>query len=492
MPQGECSFLPAVSTSHRNAPPDVKSKLCECCSRRAATSKEPSVNKETEQTIATRPRRPGRLKSLIGIIVAVLSLAGLGGLAWYLTHQPEAGNGQGGMRRNGPPPSTVGVATVENADIPVIVESLGTVTASAVATVRAQVSGVLKDVLFKEGQMVKAGQVLAVIDPRQFEMALMQATGQRQRDEAQLENAKQTLARYRTLLEQDSIARQDVDAQAALVKQLEGTVTADRATEGTARLNLGYTRIEAPISGRVGLRAVDVGNVVNPGDANGVAVITQTAPIDVQFSVPQDQIPELLAELHEGVPLKVNALDRSRETVLETGRFLAMDNQVDPQTGTVKAKARFDNAKNTLFPSQFVNVRLLMRTVQGATVVPVNAVRHGGNGDYVYVLNAEQRTVALRPVKRGLATVDKVQIVSGLKIGEQVITEGADRLRDGAKVMLPGDKMGAMGGGRKQGERGAGASGPGARQEGAPPAERSGQSQGGERRRRQGQGAEAQ
>ena len=470
--------------------------------RRLATSKEPSVNQETEKKSV--PRRPGRLKSSVGIIVALLVLAGLGALAWYLTHQPQGAGSPGGPGsaggRRGPPPSTVGVAAAERADIPVVIEALGTVMASATATVRPQVSGVLQQVAYKEGQMVKAGQVLAVIDPRQFEMTLMQATGQRQRDEAQLDNAKRTLERYRTLLEQDSIARQDVDTQAALVKQLEGTVTADKAAEGTARLNLGYSKIVAPLSGRVGLRVVDIGNVVGPNDANGVAVITQTSPIDVQFAVPQDRIPELAAQLHEGANLQVTAYDRTRENALATGRFLAMDNQVDPQTGTVKAKARFDNEKNALFPSQFVNVKLLLRNVQGAVVVPVNAVRHGGNGDYVYVLNPAERTVALRPIKRGLAAADKVQVMSGLNAGEQVITEGADRLRDGAKVMLPGDRPaggGAGAGGRRQGERG-GSSAPGASAspEGTSSAQR-GQwqgRQGGERRRRQsqGQGGEAQ
>jgi multidrug efflux system membrane fusion protein len=439
------------------------------------------VKLETEKDLAMSPRRPGRLKSFIGIIVALLVLAGLGGLAWYLTHQPgtTGPGGAGAGARRGPPPTTVGVAKAESADLPVTIEALGTVMASATATVRAQVSGVLQKVEFKEGQMVKAGQVLAVIDPRQFEMTLMQATGQRQRDEAQLDNAKRTLERYNTLLAQDSIARQDVDTQAALVKQLEGTVVADKAAEGTAKLNLGYSRITAPISGRVGLRNVDIGNVVNPGDANGVAVITQTSPIDVQFSVPQDQIPELASQLGAGANLQVTAYDRSRENALATGRFLAMDNQVDPQTGTVKAKARFDNEKNTLFPSQFVNVKLFLRNVQGAVVVPVGAVRHGSNGDYVYVLNQSEHTVALRPVKRGLASGDKVQIVSGLNLGEQVITEGADRLRDGSKVMLPGDRPagGGWGGGRRQGERGASA--PGARQDGASQVERA-QGQSGE------------
>jgi multidrug efflux system membrane fusion protein len=353
--------------------------------------------------------------------------------------------------------TTVGVATAEQATLPVTLDALGTVTAAATTTVRPQVSGILQKVLFKEGQLVKAGQVLAQIDPRQFEMALLQATGQRQRDEAQLENARLTLERYRTLLAQDSIARQDVDTQAALVKQLEGTVMTDRAAEGTARLNLGYTKVVAPISGRVGLRVVDVGNLVSASDANGIAVITQQSPIDVEFAVPQDRVPDIMSRASTGATLAALAYDRTRTDVLATGRFAALDNQVDTQTGTVMAKARFDNDKMTLFPSQFVNVRLEMRTIRDAVVVPVTALRHGTDGDFVWVLNKD-RTVSLRPVKRGQATVDKVQIASGLQAGEKVITEGADRLTDGAKVTLPGDKP--RGQGRKQaGAQGATAGG---------------------------------
>jgi multidrug efflux system membrane fusion protein len=301
--------------------------------------------------------------------------------------------------------------------------------------------------------------VLATIDPRSFQIALMQASGQRQRDEAQLESARVTLARYRTLLEQDSIARQDVDTQAALVKQLEGTVTTDRAAENLAKLNLGYSEVRAPIGGRVGLRTVDPGNLVSSGDANGVAVITQLSPIDVQFAVPQDQLSELQARMREGAQLPATALDRTRTETLATGRFSALDNQVDVQTGTVRAKARFDNADGKLFPSQFVNLRLQVRTIRSAVVVPVAALRHGADGDFVYVLNAQARTVSLRPVTRGQANVDKIQLATGLNAGEQVITEGADRLKDGAKVMLPGDRpaMGGAGGGRRgQGGRGAG------------------------------------
>ena len=431
------------------------------------------VNDTPQTTPVVRTTARGRF---IGAIVALLALAALGWLVWELTHKapetaaggpraPAAGGpGPGGAGPRGAPTTTVGVGVAEQVDLPVTLEAIGTVNAAATVTVRPQVSGVFREILFTEGQLVKAGQVMAVIDPAQFQLALAQATGQRQRDEAQLDNARLTLQRYRTLLSQDSIARQDVDTQAALVRQLEGTVVADRAAEGAARLNLGYSKVVAPISGRVGLRAVDVGNIISPGDANGIAVITQVSPIDVQFAIPQDRVPEVQKGLNQGGRMNVTALDRTRATVLDEGRFHALDNQVDVQTGTVKAKARFSNADLTLFPSQFVNVKMLMRTIGGAVVIPVNALRNSSRGDYVYVLNRQERTVATRKVTRGQASVDKVQIVSGLQAGEQVITEGADRLKDGDKVTLPGDRPGAgarrQGGGERgggeRGERGAG------------------------------------
>ncbi len=414
---------------------------------------------DTPPAGAPTPPRPrmSRRTRLAGSLIAVLALAGMGWLAWHYTRPAtETSSGPGGARR-GPPATTVGVATAEQASIPIVLDALGTVTPQASVRVRPQVSGVMQKVLFKEGQMVKAGELLATIDPRQFELALQQAAGQRQQGEAQLDSARVTLQRFQTLLSQDSIARQEVDSQAALVKQLEGAVVINRANEGTARLNLGYTRVVAPVSGRVGLRAVDVGNVVSPSDANGIALITQVTPIDVVFAIPQDQVGELQQTAASGASMKVTALDRTRSTVLDTGVFASLDNQVDTTTGTVKAKARFANSQLALFPSQFVNVQVQVRTISDAVVVPVTALRLGASGDYVYVLNGAERTVSLRLVKRGPATVDKVVIASGLKAGERVITEGADRLKDGARVVLPGDAPGAGGGAGRQGRRPQGA-----------------------------------
>ncbi|HKB54370.1 MAG TPA: efflux RND transporter periplasmic adaptor subunit, partial [Ramlibacter sp.] len=270
--------------------------------------------------------------------------------------------------------------------------------------------------------------------------------------EAQLQAARVTLERYRTLLKEDSIARQDVDTQEALVKQLEAAVAIDQANEGNARLNLGYTRIVAPVTGRVGLRPVDVGNFVSTSDANGVALITQMNPIDVQFAVPQEQLGDIRA--NEMGFMEAKALDRTRTKVLDVGVFSSLDNQVDVQTGTVRAKARFNNTRGALFPSQFVNLQLTVRTIHDAIVAPVAAIRHGGNGDYVFVL-MQDHTVSMRPVKTGQQTTDRVQIASGLKPGERVITEGADRLRDGSHVVLPGEAGGPGrtpgGGGRQRG-----------------------------------------
>jgi multidrug efflux system membrane fusion protein len=394
---------------------------------------------------------PVRRRRWVGGLLTLLLLVALGGGAWYLIQRsktPAAGPGAspgGGARQGGPggpggrgggggaASSTVGIATARQADIPVQLEALGTVTPLANVIVQPQVSGVLTAVLFQEGQMVKKGDVLATIDPAPFQNALAQSSGARQRDEAQLAAARVTLQRYQTLLGQDSIARQDVDTQAALVKQLEGTVAIDRANENTAKLNLAWSRITAPASGRIGLRPVDAGNYISTGTTNGVATITQIAPIDVEFAIPQDRVPEVQERLGQGAKLDATAFDRTRTRRLANGTFATLDNLVDTATGTVKAKARFTNADNALFPNQFVNLRLLLRTVSGAVVVPVTALRHGPNGDYVYVLNSDS-TVSQRPVTRGESSVDNVAVMSGLEAGEQVVTEGGDRLKDGARV----------------------------------------------------------
>lgn len=430
---------------------------------------------ESEQPLAASAtaRAPmSRRAKVTGAAIAVLLLAGLGALTWFLTNRPlsapaifggivgggtaspaaaggPGGGGPGGAGGGGSGrgATTVGVATAEKTSLPVTIDALGTVTPLSVVKVRPQVAGVLEKLLFTEGQMVRKGDLMALIDSRPYELALQQARGQSLRDAAQLESAKVTLQRFQTLLSQDSIARQEVDSQAALVKQLEGSAVINQAAVGTAQLNLTHARVTAPISGRVGLRTVDVGNAVSPSDVNGLAVITQVAPIDVVFAVPQDRIGDVLKT---GGPAKqVTAFDRTRSAVLGTGTFASLDNQVDTTTGTVKAKARFDNADAALFANQFVNVQLQIKSVDNAVVVPVTAVRLGGTGDFVYVLNATERTVAIRPVTRGQVSGEKIVIASGLKAGEQVITEGADRLKDGSRVSLAGDAP--RGGGRRPG-----------------------------------------
>ncbi|MDP9912810.1 multidrug efflux system membrane fusion protein [Variovorax boronicumulans] len=434
---------------------------------------------------------PARRRRWVGSLLALLLLVALGGGAWYLVQRSKSpapgaggpgagagrpgGGGPGGRAGGGgPASSTVGTAVARQADIPVQLEALGTVTPLANVTVQPQVSGVLTAVLFKEGQMVKKGDVLATIDPQPFENALAQAAGARQRDEAQLAAARVTLQRYQTLLGQDSIARQDVDTQAALVKQLEGTVAIDRANENTAKLNLAWSRITAPVSGRIGLRPVDAGNYISTGSTGGVATITQIAPIDVEFAIPQDRVPEVQERLGQGATLATTAFDRTRTRQLADGSFSTLDNMVDTQTGTVKAKARFTNADGALFPNQFVNLRLLLRTVSSAVVVPVTALRHGPNGDYVYVVTAEN-TASQRPVTRGESSVDFASITKGLQPGETVVTEGGDRLKDGARVQTTVDRPAgaasgaAAPGGRRGGRRQEGAGG--AQGGGARPAE---------------------
>lgn len=371
------------------------------------------------------------------ITIGVLLLIGLA--AWLLTRGGTSAQGPGGGRGRGRVAATVGVAKVTATDIPETLSAIGTVQPVVVATVRPQLSGNLFTINFTEGQMVAKGQLLAQIDPRPYRLALAQAEANLARDESQLNLARVDLQRYRTLLSQDSIARQQVDTQAATVKQNEGTVGADRAAVGTAKLNLQYTSITAPVAGRVGLRQADIGNYVTPGDANGIAVITQTTPIDVSFSIPQANLPHVLARRQGNATLPVTAMDQGNTTMLAKGTFLTFDNQIDVATGTVKAKARFPNPDGKLFPNQFVNVTLLVDTLKGVPTIPVTAVRHGTQGDFVFVLQPDQ-TVKLQTVKTGPADGTNVAILSGVAVGQSVITEGADNLDDGSKVTLPGQR----------------------------------------------------
>jgi multidrug efflux system membrane fusion protein len=372
-------------------------------------------------------------------VIVLVVLVGLAVLIWAATRGGD-GEGQGGRGGRGPrPTATVGTAKVAAADVPQTLAAIGTVTPIVVATVRPQLSGNIFTINFTEGQMVAKGQLLAQIDPRPYRLALAQAEANLARDESQLNLARTDLRRYQTLLAQDSVARQTVDTQVATVKQNEGTVGADRAAIGTARLNLQYTSVTAPVAGRVGLRQADIGNYVTPGDTNGIAVVTQTTPIDVAFSVPQGNLPGIQAARAGDRALPVTATDQAGTTVLAQGRFLTFDNQIDATTGTVKAKARFPNPAGKLFPNQFVNVSLQVETLHNVATIPVTAVRHGTQGDFVFLLQPD-RTVKMRTVKLGPAAGTSIAILSGVNVGETVITEGADNLDDGSKVMLPGDK----------------------------------------------------
>ncbi|MES1196129.1 MAG: MdtA/MuxA family multidrug efflux RND transporter periplasmic adaptor subunit, partial [Steroidobacter sp.] len=330
---------------------------------------------------------------------------------------------------------TVAVATVTTADVPQYINAVGTVIARNTATVRARVSGQLDKVLFKEGQLVKAGDVLAVIDPRPYQVVLDQQIAQLQRDLAQLGNAKHDLERYQGLVADKVISQQQVDTQAALVKQYDGVVAIDRAQAASARLNVNYTNITAPVSGRTGLRQVDPGNLVSSTDVNGIVVITQIKPINVVFAVPGDRISDIAKQLNIGSRLPVDALDRDGKTRIASGTLLTADNQIDPTTGTVKLKAEFANDDAALFPNQFVNVRLQLALNKGATIVPSTAIQQGKNGNYVYVVKPDS-TVTMRPISINTTTASSTIVTQGLNVDEQVVVDGLDKLRDGKRVRV--------------------------------------------------------
>ena len=388
---------------------------------------------------APPPRRPRPFWVNALWILGVIVVAGL--VAFLLTPHGAPTGGKGGAGgaggRGGRRAQTVvGVATATLGDIPIQITALGSVTPLANVTVHTRIAGTLMGVYFTEGQTVRAGQLLAQVDPRPYQVALEQAQGQLLRDQAALDEARLDLTRYRTLAAQDSIARQQVDVQAATVKQDQGVVKSDQGAVDAAKLNLVYCRITAPVAGRVGLRQVDPGNFVQTSDANGVVIINEVDPITVLFTVPEDDIPQINARMNASATLPVTAFDRTGATTLAQGELFTLDNQIDPTTGTVKAKARFANPGGALFPNQFVNVTILVDTLKNVVTIPAVAIRHGPQGDFVYVVQPDS-TVKMTPVKTGPAQGETASISSGLAVGDRVVTDGGDRLNDGSTVVLP-------------------------------------------------------
>jgi multidrug efflux system membrane fusion protein len=436
------------------------------------------------------PRKKSPVNLMVGIAAVAVIAVGVG---WGLTHLPGGSpGGPGGGRPGGPPGAggrgngrgggpggfgggpggfggfgggrggfantTVGIATANLGAIPIQLDALGTVTPPITANITSRIAGQLMAVYFTEGQMVKKGQKLAQIDPRPYQVALEQAQAQLARDQAALNQARVDLQRYQTLLAQNSIAKQQVDTQDALVKQDDATVKADQANVDNAKLNLQYTQITAPAAGRVGLRQVDVGNYINAASQT-LLVLTQVDPIDVVYTIPEDNVPQITARQRSGASLPATVFDRSGGNVLANGQLSTLDNTIDTTTGTVKAKARFNNGSGTLYPNQFVNVRMLVDVLCNAIVVPSTAVRHGSQGDYVFTVSQDstthQNVAHQMMVTTGPGTGETVSITSGLKGGETVITDGGDRLRDGSSVNLPGQaQQGGSGFQRRPGAQG--------------------------------------
>ncbi|MHA6493159.1 MdtA/MuxA family multidrug efflux RND transporter periplasmic adaptor subunit [Pseudomonas borbori] len=380
---------------------------------------------------STRPSRSRQW--LIGLIL----LAALIGLLVWFWPSPEKPAQGGRWGDGGPVP--VRVTSVEQSDFAIELKALGTVTAYNTVNIRSRVDGELVKVLFEDGQRVKKGDLLAVIDPRAYEVALQMAQGALQENQAQLKNAEIDLARYRGLYAEDSIAKQTLDTQEALVNQYRGTLKSDQAAVAEAKLNLDFTQIRAPIDGRLGLRQVDVGNLVSSGDTVPLVVITQTLPISVMFTLPEADLPAVLQQVRgEKRQLTVEAWNRSESARLASGVLDSLDNQIDTATGTVKLKARFENAEELLFPNQFVNVRLRVDTRENAIVVPSAAMQFGANGTFVYVVD-EQSKVQVRPIVAGPSNGELTLIEEGIQVGERLVLEGTDRLRNGAAVEVIGE-----------------------------------------------------
>jgi multidrug efflux system membrane fusion protein len=346
-----------------------------------------------------------------------------------------AGGGKGGKGSGpgGAPVVPVVVATAQHGDLPVYFTGLGTVTAFNTVTVHSRVDGQLISVAFKEGQFVNKGEVLAQIDPRPYQVTLEQAEGALAKDQAQRKDAETNLERFKLLYGEGVIAKQQMDTQAAQVGQFNGSIQTDQATINSAKLQLSYSNITAPISGRVGLRLVDAGNMVHASDPGGLVVITQLQPISVVFSLPQDQLPPVITKLHAGGQLPVDAFDRDNTAKITSGTLASIDNQIDTTTGTYKLKAMFTNEKNLLFPNQFVNVHLLVDTKRNLTIVPTAAIQRGPQGTYVYAVDSTN-TAKIHVITVAQTTNDSVGISAGLNQGEVVVIDGQDKLQDGTKV----------------------------------------------------------
>jgi membrane fusion protein, multidrug efflux system len=369
---------------------------------------------------------------LLALLFAAL-LAGCGN-----SPNPQAASRGGGKKgfQRGSMTVSVAVAKAEVRDVPVYLQGLGSVEAFNTVVVKSRLDGQLVEIHFKEGQEVHRGDLLAVVDPRPYEVALHQTEATLFKDQAALNDAKLNFQRFQDLYKQGIIPQQQFDTQKSLMDQLEGAVRADQANIDNVKLNLVYTRITAPVSGRVGLRQVDIGNMVHASDPNGLLVITQLHPIAVVFTLPEDNLPSVAQHMHK-TPLQVDAYSRDDQTKLETGKLLTIDNQIDPSTGTGKLKAVFDNTERALWPNQFVNVHLLLEVRKNSLVVPAAAIQRGPQGTYVYTLKPD-KTAEMRKVAIGLSEGNLTTVASGLQPGEMVVTDGQDKLQPGSKVEIRG------------------------------------------------------